>query len=83
MTFRELAGNRVSTVTTLSTTRFDWAHAMREVSRVLPADAWLTGDVRASRAPASAAPTPATSAAPAPVDRRSPAAPAARRRSPA
>src|SRR5204863_178608 len=66
VTFRELAGNRVSTVTTLSTTRFDWAHAMREISRVLPADAWLSAMTGVSGA-SDAAPTPATSAAPSPV----------------
>jgi Tfp pilus assembly protein PilN len=66
VTFRQLAGNRVSTVKSLSATRFDWAHAMREISRVLPADAWLTAMSGVSGAD-EAAPTPATSAAPAPV----------------
>lgn len=66
VTFRELAANRASTVKTLSTTRFDWAHAMREISRVLPADAWLTAMSGVSGSD-QAAPTPATSAAPAPV----------------
>ena len=66
VTFRDLAANRVGTVTRLSTTRFDWAHAMREISRVLPADAWLTAMVGVSGSD-EAAPTPATSAAPAPV----------------
>lgn len=66
VTFRELAGNRVGTVKTLSTTRFDWAHAMREISRVLPADAWLSAMTGVSGA-SEAAPTPATSAAPSPV----------------
>ncbi len=64
--FRDLAANRISTVTALSTTRFDWAHAMREVSRVLPADAWLTAMSGVSGA-SEAAPTPATTAAPSPV----------------
>ncbi len=64
--FAKLAGDRVSTVTTLSTTRFDWAQAMREVGRVLPADVWLTGMSGTSGAE-SAPPTPATSAAPAPT----------------
>jgi Tfp pilus assembly protein PilN len=66
VTFRTLAANRVRTVTTLSATRFDWAHAMREVSRVLPADAWLTAMSGVSGSD-QAAPTPATSAAPSPV----------------
>jgi Tfp pilus assembly protein PilN len=64
--FAQLAQNRVQTVSTLSATRFDWAHAMREVSRVLPADVWLTGMTGASGA-TSSAPTPTTSAAPAPT----------------
>jgi Tfp pilus assembly protein PilN len=64
--FAKLASDRVGTVTTLSTTRFDWAHAMREVGRVLPDDVWLTAMSGASGA-GSAPPTPATSAAPAPT----------------
>jgi Tfp pilus assembly protein PilN len=64
--FAKLANNRVMTVTKLSTTRFDWAHAMREVSRVLPADVWLTGMNGVSGA-SDAAPSPATNAAPAPT----------------
>ncbi|HEV7808269.1 MAG TPA: PilN domain-containing protein [Solirubrobacteraceae bacterium] len=64
--FERLARERVQTVKSLSTTRFDWAHAMREISRVLPADVWLTTLTGASGA-SSEAPTPATSAAPAPT----------------
>jgi Tfp pilus assembly protein PilN len=64
--FERLARERVQTVTKLSTTRFDWAHAMREISRVVPADVWLKSLSGASGAD-SAAPTPATSAAPAPT----------------
>jgi Tfp pilus assembly protein PilN len=64
--FATLASNRVATVTKLSTTRFDWAHAMREVSRVLPANVWLTS-MSGSSGASEAAPTPATSAAPAPT----------------
>jgi Tfp pilus assembly protein PilN len=63
--FERLALDRVQTVTTLSQTRFDWAHAMREVGRVLPADVWLTGLSGVSGAGPSA-PGPTTSAAPAP-----------------
>ena len=33
---------RISTVTSLATTRFDWAHALGELSRVLPRRVWLT-----------------------------------------
>jgi Tfp pilus assembly protein PilN len=63
--FERLATDRVQTVKTLSQTRFDWAHAMREVSRVLPADVWLTGLSGVSGA-GSDSPGPTTSAAPAP-----------------
>jgi Tfp pilus assembly protein PilN len=66
VTFAQLAANRVGTVTTLAVTRFDWAQAMREISRVLPADAWLTAMSGAAGA-GEASPTPATSAAPSPV----------------
>ncbi len=66
LAFAQLARERVTTVTTLSTTRFDWAHAMHEIGRVLPADVWLTGMSGASGA-GSEAPTPSTSAAPAPT----------------
>ncbi len=64
--FATLANNRVQTVTKLTNTRFDWAHAMREVSRVLPADVWLTamsGVTGAGDAPLG----PTASAAPAPT----------------
>ena len=64
--FEQLARERVQTVKSLSTTRFDWAHAMREISRVVPADVWLTTLSGASGADSSA-PTPTTSAAPAPT----------------
>jgi hypothetical protein len=33
---------RVETVTSLSRSRFNWPFALREVSRVLPSDVWLT-----------------------------------------
>jgi Tfp pilus assembly protein PilN len=66
VTFAKLASDRVQTVTTLSSTRFDWAHAMHEVSRVLPADVWLSGFSGSSGA-AGDAPTPTTSGAPAPT----------------
>ena len=64
--FERLARTRVQTVQRLSTTRFDWAHAMREVSRVLPADVWLT-DLNGTSGGGSSAPTTTASAAPAPV----------------
>jgi Tfp pilus assembly protein PilN len=40
--FNDLRNKRVQTVTQLATSRFDWAHALREVARVLPENAWLT-----------------------------------------
>jgi Tfp pilus assembly protein PilN len=64
--FARLASDRVQTVTSLSETRFDWAHALHEISRVLPADVWLTALSGTSGA-GSAPPTPATNAAPAPT----------------
>ena len=64
--FQQLARDRVATVKTLSGTRFDWAHAMHEISRVVPADVWLMTLSGASGA-GTDAPTPATNAAPAPT----------------
>lgn len=49
-TFASLREKRVETVRTLATSRFDWAHALREVSRTLPERAWLTG-LRATVSP--------------------------------
>lgn len=40
--FASLRARRVQTVQGLAASRFDWAHAMREVARVIPRDAWLT-----------------------------------------
>ena len=40
--FADIRANRVQTVKKLVDSRFDWAHAMGEVSRVLPARTWLT-----------------------------------------
>jgi Tfp pilus assembly protein PilN len=42
--FTTLAAERqsaVSTVTDIAQTRFDWAHALNEIARVLPHDVWL------------------------------------------
>jgi Tfp pilus assembly protein PilN len=41
--FSELRAKRVQTVTSLAASRFDWAHTMHEIARVIPANAWLTG----------------------------------------
>lgn len=40
--FASIRQKRVDTVTQLAGSRFDWAHALREVARVLPENAWLT-----------------------------------------
>jgi Tfp pilus assembly protein PilN len=40
--FAAIREKRVATVTQLAAGRFDWAHALREVARVLPENAWLT-----------------------------------------
>lgn len=64
--FATLAENRVDTVTRLSATRFDWAHALREVSRVVPADVWLM-NLSGSSGNGTEAPSPTSSAAPAPT----------------
>ena len=40
--FSALRTARIQTVTSLATTRFDWAHALGELSRVLPRRVWLT-----------------------------------------
>jgi Tfp pilus assembly protein PilN len=49
-TFRE---QRSETVRSLATSRFDWAHALHEVARTIPSDAWLTA-MRASVTPSTA-----------------------------
>ena len=40
--FRTLRDQRVATVTSLADSRFDWERVMRELSRILPGDVWLT-----------------------------------------
>jgi Tfp pilus assembly protein PilN len=40
--FQSIRAKRVETVSQLAASRFDWAHALREVARVLPENAWLT-----------------------------------------
>jgi Tfp pilus assembly protein PilN len=64
--FARLAHDRVATVSALAGSRFDWAHAMREISRLLPADVWLT-ELRGDAGATGATPSPTTSAAPAPT----------------
>lgn len=64
--FAALARDRVATVKSLSATRFDWSHSLRELGRVLPADVWLTS-IDGSSGATGAAPAPNASAAPAPT----------------
>jgi Tfp pilus assembly protein PilN len=64
--YASLADARLATVASLSSTRFDWAHSLRELSRVLPPDVWLTSLDGTSGA-TGAAPTTTASAAPAPT----------------
>jgi Tfp pilus assembly protein PilN len=59
--FRNMSEQRVATVNSLADSRFDWERVMRELSRVLPSNVWLTdltgtaggGTDAASGAPAS------------------------------
>jgi Tfp pilus assembly protein PilN len=64
--FARLAQDRVATVTALARTRFDWAHAMREISRLLPADVWLT-ELGGTSGATPVTPSPTTSVAPFPA----------------
>jgi Tfp pilus assembly protein PilN len=48
--FRALHDQRVSTVTSLADSRFDWERVMRELSLVLPGNVWLT-NLSATAAP--------------------------------
>jgi Tfp pilus assembly protein PilN len=42
-TFSSLRAKRSDTVRSLASSRFDWSHALHEVSRTMPSTAWLTG----------------------------------------
>ncbi|MEA2255765.1 MAG: hypothetical protein QOG35_1810 [Solirubrobacteraceae bacterium] len=50
--FTDMRQKRLQTVQQLADSRFDWAHAMHELSRVLPSYAWLTS-IRATTSPAT------------------------------
>jgi Tfp pilus assembly protein PilN len=41
-TFAALREKRTATVTSLASSRFDWAHALHEVARTIPSNAWVT-----------------------------------------
>lgn len=40
--FAGLRARRTATVSSLAASRFDWAHALRELARVIPPSTWLT-----------------------------------------
>lgn len=63
--FKAMYEQRLSAVTELVNTRFDWAHAFHELGRVLPSDASLTTVKGTIASVATATGAPATPAAPA------------------
>lgn len=50
--FAALRQKRDGTVRSLANSRFDWSHALHEVARTMPSNAWLTG-LRATVTPSS------------------------------
>ena len=63
--FAQLRAERVQTVTSLVKGRFDWAHALHELSRVLPNDSWITslkGSSTPTATPTATATTPSAGA---------------------
>jgi Tfp pilus assembly protein PilN len=48
--FTALREKRSETIRSLATSRFDWSHALHEVARTMPSNAWLTA-MRATVAP--------------------------------
>jgi Tfp pilus assembly protein PilN len=50
--FTAVRQKRTETVRSLAASRFDWSHALHEVSRTIPSDAWLTG-LRATVSPSA------------------------------
>jgi Tfp pilus assembly protein PilN len=52
--FTALRAKRNETVRSLASSRFDWSHALHEVARTIPSDAWLTS-MRATVTPSAAA----------------------------
>jgi Tfp pilus assembly protein PilN len=50
--FTALRQKRSETVRSLATSRFDWSHALHEVARTIPSNAWLTG-MRATVTPSA------------------------------
>ncbi len=80
--FSQIKKTRVTSISTLAESRFDYERLMRELARVLPGDTWVT-EVAASStgspdgaAPATPAPAPSSGApAPAPPSTGTPAPP--------
>jgi Tfp pilus assembly protein PilN len=61
--FASLAQSRQDTISQIIETRFDWAHALREIPRVLPKDVWLesmAGTVAPTQSASSASSTTTT-----------------------
>lgn len=52
--FTALRQKRTETVRSLATSRFDWSHALHEVARTIPANAWLSS-MRATVTPTASA----------------------------
>jgi Tfp pilus assembly protein PilN len=50
--FTGVRQQRSETIRSLATSRFDWAHALHEVARTMPKDAWLTS-LRATVTPST------------------------------
>jgi Tfp pilus assembly protein PilN len=50
--FSTLRQKRSETVRSLAASRFDWSHALHEIARTIPSDAWLTS-MRGSVSPTS------------------------------
>jgi Tfp pilus assembly protein PilN len=48
--FAEMRQQRVETISSLANSRFDWERVMRELSKILPPDVWLT-NLNASASP--------------------------------
>ena len=63
--FAQVKQIRATSIRALATSRFDWERLMRELSRVLPKETWLTNAEASSTASASPSAGPAAAAAPA------------------
>jgi Tfp pilus assembly protein PilN len=50
--FSDLRQKRSETVRSLASSRFDWSHALHEIARTIPSDAWLTS-MRGTVSPSS------------------------------